>query len=185
MNPEQLEGVVSRASCLHDRIEVGQALDRLAASITEKLSRQNPILLTVMNGGVIVAGELATRLQFPLQMDYLHVSRYRNHTSGSELEWKHYPELSLADRVVLVVDDILDEGATLAAILEYVRQQGARAVYSAVLVNKIHSRKSALMAADFVALEIEDHYLYGYGMDYRGYLRNAPGIFAVDPADCD
>lgn len=185
MSPDQVLAVSSRATCLHDAEQVDAVLDELGTAISKRLSDRNPVVLTVMNGGLIVAGKLATRLDFPLQMDYLHASRYRNKTRGSELAWKHYPETPLEGRTVLVVDDILDEGETLASILAYVRQQGAEAVYSAVLVNKIHSRKNAAITADFVGLEIADYYLYGYGMDYRGYLRNAPGIFAVDPADCD
>ena len=185
MNPDDITAVSNRATCLHNAERVEAVLDNMAAAITAKLADQNPVLLTVMNGGVIVSGKLATRLDFPLQMDYLHASRYRNKTHGSELQWKHYPEVSLAGRVVLVIDDILDEGETLAAIIDYVRGQGAAAVHTAVLVNKMHARKAPGVSADFVGLEIEDYYLYGYGMDYRGYLRNAPGIFAVDPDDCD
>ncbi len=185
MNPEDIKAVSSRASCLFDQQAVDAVIDAMAAAISERLENSNPVLLTVMNGGLILAGELATRLHFPLQMDYLHASRYRQGTSGSDLRWKHYPELELRGRVVLIIDDILDEGDTLAAILQFVQQQGADAVYSAVLVNKMHDRKAADVSADFVGMEIEDHYLYGYGMDYRGYLRNAPGIYAVDPDDCD
>jgi hypoxanthine phosphoribosyltransferase len=85
----------------------------------------------------------------------------------------------LRDRTVLVVDDILDEGLTLAAIVDFCRQQGARAVYSAVLVEKVHDRKSAAVEADFIGIKVEDRYVFGYGMDYHGYLRNVRGIYAV------
>ena len=182
---EDIAAVSARATCLHDEAAVEAALDAMALAITEKLSQDNPVLLTVMNGGVVTAGKLATRLDFPLQMDYLHASRYRNKTKGSELEWKHFPEIALEGRVVLIVDDILDHGDTLAAIIEFVKARGAKQVYSAVLVNKQHDRKVPGLVAEFVGLEISDYYLYGYGMDYKGYLRNANGIFAVAAADCD
>ena len=185
MSTNHINLVAARATCLYNERAVEEVIDGLAENISAALADKNPIVLTVMNGGLIFAAKLATRMNFPLQMDYLHASRYRDRTRGSDLEWKHYPETELADRTVLIVDDILDEGDTLAAIIDYVKEQDAAEVYSAVLVNKMHDRKTDGVRADFVGLEIEDHYLYGYGMDYRGYLRNAPGIYAVDPADCD
>lgn len=185
MTPQQIIAVSERATCLHSEAEVEAVLDTMAEQISAQLAAKNPVLLSVMNGAVIVAGKLATRLNFPLQMDYLHATRYRNQTRGSELEWKHYPETSLQDQVVLIIDDILDEGDTLRAIKQYVQEHGAAEVYTAVLVNKCHDRKLPDMTADFVGLDIEDYFLYGYGMDYKGYLRNAAGIYAVDPADCD
>ncbi len=184
ITPEKIEQVSARAICLLTTDEVESVLDDLANQITARLRNENPILVSVMNGAVITVGKLATRLNFPLKMDYLHATRYRDKTNGSELEWKHYPESDLREQVVLVVDDILDEGDTLAAIKEYILAQSAKAVYIAVLVNKLHDRKVQGLSADFVGVEIEDKYLYGYGMDYKGYLRNAPGIYAVDSDDC-
>lgn len=185
MNPQHIIDVSTRATCLRSEAEVESVLDSMALDISERLADQNPILLSVMNGAVIMAGKLAPRLQFPLQMDYVHATRYRNQTRGSDLEWKHYPETPLQGQTVLILDDILDEGETLAAIKQYVVEQGAAEVLIAVLVNKLHDRKAPGLNADFVGMEIEDYYLYGYGMDYKGYLRNAPGIYAVDPSDCD
>lgn len=100
MNPEQINAVSSRATCLYDKQAVESVIDRLASAISERLGDKNPVLLTVMNGGLIFAGELVTRMTFSLQMDYLHASRYRNRTRGSDLEWKHYPELILQGRAV-------------------------------------------------------------------------------------
>jgi hypoxanthine phosphoribosyltransferase len=99
------------------------------------------------------------------------------------LHWEAYPKLGLTDRVVLVVDDILDQGLTLERVLSYCREQGAAAVYVAVLINKMPARKLSSVTADFVGLEIGDDYVFGYGMDYKGYLRNAAGIFAVAKQD--
>ncbi len=183
MTPEQIEAVFKRARCLHTEQQVEAALDNMANEIRAALKDSNPILLCIMNGGLIVTGSLATRLQFPLQIDYLHATRYRDKTVGSDLQWRSYPALSLEGRVVLIVDDILDQGTTLESIFKYCTQQGAQQVFTAVLVDKQHSRKLSTLAADFVGLEVEDHYLFGYGMDYKGYLRNAAGIYAVDDLD--
>ena len=179
VTPEQAQAVLQRADCLYSTEQVEQAIDRMAGEIDARLAGSNPILTCVMNGGLVPTGKLATRLPFPLNMDYLHATRYRNTTRGGDLPWLARPHMDQRGRVVLVVDDILDEGITLAAIMNYCREQGATEVYSAVLVEKRHERKYGLKEADFIGLQVEDRYVFGYGMDYKGFLRNAPGIYAV------
>lgn len=159
------------------------ALDRMAGAISKQLADTNPILMCVMQGGLIVTGKLAARLPFVLQLDYLHATRYRDQTSGADLQWKSRPTLDLQNRIVVLVDDILDEGETLFQVRKFCLDQGSAEVYCAVLIDKQHDRKSAPIKADFVGLQAADHYLFGYGMDYKGYLRNAAGIFAIDDAD--
>ncbi|MDG1024393.1 MAG: hypoxanthine-guanine phosphoribosyltransferase [Gammaproteobacteria bacterium] len=183
MTPELIEEIAGRSTCLHDEGEVESALDYMAASISAELSSKNPLLICIMHGGLIISGKLATRLDFPLQMDYLHATRYRAETSGKDLQWKVYPSESLRGRHVLLVDDILDVGTTLKLVVEYCRQQGCESVHTAVLLDKHHTRKEPGVVADFVGLEVADYYLFGYGMDYKGYLRNATGIFAIAEKD--
>jgi hypoxanthine phosphoribosyltransferase len=152
----------------------------MAAAITEALSESNPVLFCVMNGGLVPMGHLLPQLCFPLQAEYLHATRYRQETTGGILEWKLRPDANLQDRTVLIVDDILDEGATLNAIADYCRAQGAKTVQTAVLVDKQHDRKARPgLKADYTGFEVEDRFLFGFGMDYKGYWRNAPGIYAV------
>lgn len=178
---EELSQVMAQADCLFTPEQIDLALTTMAASISERLSGRNPLLLSVMNGGMVLTGQLAPKLAFPLQLDYLHATRYREKLSGSDdLHWRALPATALKGRSVLVLDDILDEGETLAAVVDWCREQGAEQVLTAVLVDKQHGRKTAwLKEADFTALVAEDRYLFGYGMDYKGYWRNAPGIFAV------
>lgn len=183
VTPAKINEVAKRADCLHSEAEVESAIGALAKAISALLATENPIILCVMNGGLVLTGKLVTQLNFPLQLDYLHATRYRGKTSGAELQWKQKPALSLKDRTVLVVDDIFDEGATLDSIVAYCHEQAAAKVYSAVLVDKLHNRKCTDLKCDFVGLEVEDRYLFGYGMDYQGYLRNAPGIFAIADVD--
>lgn len=175
---EAAQAVLARADCLHSSAEVDAAFDRMAASITQQIGDSEPLVICVMQGGLISTGLLLARLHFPLQIDYIHASRYGGETRGGELDWKVAPHHDLKGRTVLLVDDIHDEGITLKAIIDYCKQQGAAQVLSAVLVNKLHQRKCT-PAADFVGLDVEDRYLFGYGMDYKGHLRNAPGIYAV------
>lgn len=180
--PHKIKDVHQKARKLFTTIEVEAALDKMAFDIHQKLADKNPILLCVMVGGLVPMGNLLPRLDFPLEVDYVHATRYKGDIRASDLVWKARSSIDLKDRVVLVVDDILDGGLTLAAIIEDVKSLGAAEVYSAVLVDKHHKRLSnGLQQADFVGLEVDDHYIYGYGMDYNGYLRNAPGIFVVAP----
>ncbi|WP_017936911.1 hypoxanthine-guanine phosphoribosyltransferase [Zestomonas thermotolerans] len=172
--------VMAEADCLYSEAEVEAAIDRVAAAINEEMAERNPVVFCVMNGGLIFAGKLLPKLGFPLEMSYLHATRYRNQTSGGELFWKAKPELSFIDRDVLILDDILDEGHTLGAIADFCRRAGAASVRIAVLIDKDHDRKARPdLKADYVGLSCVDRYIFGYGMDYKGYWRNAPGIFAV------
>ena len=174
---EEIKRVEREAILLYSEREVESAIDRLAVEIESRLADRNPIILTVLNGGIIFSGKLLSRLHFPLQIDSIQVSRYRGQTSGGEVHWLLKPRLSLSGRVVLLTDDILDEGITLSVIKEWCRQQGAAETLIAVLVDKQIGRERPC-SADFVGLQAENRYLFGYGLDYKNYLRNAPGIFA-------
>src|SRR5690554_1135238 len=171
--------VMDNADCLISQTDVERALDRMAEQITAQLGDKLPVFYCVMNGGLITTGHLLTRLGFPLEVGYLHATRYRGGLRGGELFWRVSPEIPMAGRHVVIVDDILDEGTTLAAILDYCHQAGAASVSTAVLVDKRHDRKSVPeLKADYCGLEVVDRYVFGFGMDYKGYWRNAPGIFA-------
>jgi len=180
MNTDEAYQILREADLLVGAEEVLSGIDRLAREITVQLRESNPVVICVMNGGVIFSGQLLTRLVFPLEVDYIHATRYGHETRGALLNWIAKPQADLRGRTVLLLDDILDEGVTLAAIAEECHQQGAKEVLMAVLVEKLHRRKiSPGMRADFTGFEIGDRYLFGYGLDYKGYWRNAPGIYAA------
>jgi hypoxanthine phosphoribosyltransferase len=177
--PTELETLRATAERLYEPAEVHRALDRMAADITVRLGDSRPVVLCVLTGGIIPAGHLLTRLTFPLETDYLHATRYRGATVGEHVEWVCKPGIALKGRTVLVIDDILDEGHTLADIQAYCSAAGASRVYSAVLVRKLHDRRPAEITADFTGLDVDDRYVFGFGMDYKGYFRNLDGIFAI------
>lgn len=181
---DDYDGILRRAELLVDEAEVERALDELAAGIRRDLGEHDPVVLAVMIGGLLPAAWLLERLAFPLQLDYIHATRYRGGTRGTpELEWVIRPRTSLQGRHVLVVDDILDEGYTLAAILEECRDRGAASVRSAVLVDKQHPRRYKSLQADYVGLRLEDRYLFGCGMDYHEHHRQHRAIYALAPED--
>lgn len=175
---QQLKDILASADIIHTEEEVAAAVSRVAREITEKLGDTNPLLLVVMSGGVPFAGHLMTQLHFPLEFDYLHVTRYGQETSGGALSWRAAPWTPVKGRTVIVLDDILDEGLTLAAIVERMKELGATACYTAVATDKLNGKKKPIKA-DFVALTVPDRFVFGYGMDVRGAFRNLPAIYAM------
>lgn len=178
---QEIKDILASADIIHSEEEVAAAVARVAREITEKLGETNPLLLCVMSGGVPFAGHLMTQLHFPLEFDYLHVTRYGQETSGGALSWRAAPWTPVKGRTVIVLDDILDEGLTLAAIVERMKELGATACYTAVATDKLNGKKKPIKA-DFVALTVPDRFVFGYGMDVRGAFRNLPAIYAMKGA---
>lgn len=160
---------------------VQAALVRLAEEINAKFAGSFPLVLSVMGGAVVFTGQLLPKLHFPLDFDYLHVSRYGGDTQGKHLNWKVKPRENVRGRIVLVLDDILDEGETLAAIRAHVLELGAKEFYCAVFADKVNGKDKPLYA-DFVGMELPDRFVFGYGMDIRGVWRNLPAIYAMKEA---
>lgn len=176
----QAQSVMRDAELLFPAQQVQQAIARVADEISAQLADSNPLVLCVMNGGLVFSGQLLPLLKFPLQLGYLHASRYGKALSGAQLEWKHVPSLDLKGRAVLLLDDILDEGYTLQALINWCREQGATQVQVAVLLDKQHQRKAdPNFVADYCGLECPDRYVFGCGMDYKGYWRNTNSIYVV------
>jgi hypoxanthine phosphoribosyltransferase len=163
---------------------VQRAIDRVSVQLSLRLQDANPLLLVVLHGALPFAAELIKRLAFPLEYGYLHVGRYGAGTRGGELRWHAEPQHALAGRVVLLIDDVLDRGDTLAAIRAWALAAGAAEVLTCVLVDKAVAEPRSV-AADFVALECPDRYLFGCGMDFQGYWRNLPGIYALPDSMVD
>ncbi|MSP85873.1 MAG: hypoxanthine-guanine phosphoribosyltransferase [Methylotenera sp.] len=174
-SPQQL---LDQAELIHASAVVDAAIARLSEDITQVLADACPIVICVMRGGIVFAGQLLAQLNFPLQVDYLHASRYQNNTVGNTLIWQALPKLDLSNRTVLLLDDILDEGITLLAIKEKCLALGAKQVLSAVLLEKKLSYSKPI-AADFVGLEVPNRYVFGCGMDVYGWWRNLPAIYAL------
>ena len=172
------------AECLYTREELERALDRLSREIGDRLTGPEPLLvLTVMHGALVTAGHLLPRLSMPLETDYVHASRYGHRMEGDDqLRWLHRPATPLAGRRILIVDDILDRGLTLKGLVEACRGQGALSIHTAALVQKRLPDPPAV-EADFVGLTVPDRFVFGFGMDFQGLWRNAPGLYAVPESD--
>lgn len=178
ISQQTLMETLQMAECIVTKQEVNIAYDELAAKINVDFVGKNPLIIIVMKGGIITAGQLMQRLSFFHRMDYLHATRYQDN-QAKHLKWLTFPEQSVTDEHVLLIDDIFDEGTTLKEIVMELKKDAPKSIKTCVLLNKKHNRKVKDFRPDFVGLHIEDVYVFGCGMDYHGYLRHLAGIFAV------
>ena len=162
--------------------EIARALERMAEEICADLAGADPVVLAVMHGGAFAAVELCRRLRFPYELDFVHVTRFARGTHGGEIEWRVRPSAELTGRTVLVVDDVLDRGHTLRALGAELEKVGVARQRTAVLVVKRVANARARPKVDYRGVEVEDVYLFGCGMDYRGYWRGLPALYALAPA---
>jgi hypoxanthine phosphoribosyltransferase len=180
--PHDLSGALATADVIHDRHAIERAIATMAVRIRNDYAGSVPVYLTVMHGGLPFAGALALDIGargLDLEFDYLHATRYRGATSGGTLQWKHRPATPLRGRRVLLVDDIVDEGHTLAQVRDWCRRQGASDVRIAALAVKQHGRCVTGLVADYAGLVVPDRYVFGYGMDFKEQGRNLPAIYAL------
>jgi len=178
LSPEQARRVLETAELVCPAAVVTETVARMAREISVALADRFPLVLCVMRGAIVFGGQLLPQLKFPLELDYIDVTRYGAATRGGEIAWRVAPDATVAGRMVLVVDDILDEGYTLAAIVEKLRAAGASRVYTAVIAEKNIGRPRPV-GADFVGVRLPDRYVFGYGMDVSGAWRNLPEIYAL------
>lgn len=176
--------ILAGAELIFDEAAVQAAVDRIAADLNARFDRADsapyPLVLGVMGGAVVFTGQLLTRLKFPLEFDYIHVTRYGNKDQGGRIEWKVEPHANVHGRTVIVLDDILDEGETLAHVKQRLLDMGAHEVVLAVFADKDIGRAKPV-AADYVGLKLPDRFVIGYGMDAYGYWRNLGSIWALAP----
>lgn len=171
-------------SQVYSNAQINDSLLSLAARLNQQLAGEEVLALCVMQGGLVFSGQLIPYLDFMVEIDYIHITRYENETQGGQISWKSYPQSSLEGRTVLILDDILDEGKTLKAIIDYCHSQGVRKVVSAVLLMKMHDRNDDLPEItaslhDNFALTVDDHYVFGFGMDLHGKYRQLDSIYAL------
>jgi len=175
--------LLAQATEVFDAAAVQAALARMASQINARFEQEGapafPLVLGVMGGAVVFAGQLLTRLSFPLEFDYIHVTRYGAKDHGGRIEWKVEPRADVRGRTVIVLDDILDEGETLAHVQERLLAMGATEVLLAVFADKAIGKPKPARP-DYVGLVVPNKFLVGYGMDAYGYWRNLPGIWALD-----
>lgn len=183
---DKARALLADAELIFDETAVQQAVDKVAQQLNQRFNTSDgeafPLVLGVMGGAVVFCGQLLTRLRFPLEFDYMHVTRYGSMDQGGKIEWKVIPRSNVQGRTVVVLDDILDEGETLAHVKERLLEMGAAEVVVAVFADKDIGKKKPIRA-DYIGLTLPNKFVVGYGMDAYGYWRNLPGIWAIKTAD--
>ena len=157
--------------------EIAVRLDQLAIQITEDYRGKDLTVLAILNGSLIFMADLLRRIPLPLQLDCLRVKSYFGGTvTTGRVEFDHAALPPIQGRHVLLLDDILDSGNTLAAIIETIRVEAEPlSLKSCVLLRKMKKRDVAV-EADYVGFDIEDEFVVGYGLDYQERYRNLPLI---------
>ena len=178
----KLQKVLKKADHLYDLSEIKTAIIRLAEQVTMQYDDKNPLVLCVMSGSLVTMGHLLPALNFPLEIDYIHASRYGKQISGGDINWIHKPKSSLVGREVILVEDIVDHGHTLAFLRKYCKDNHCKSVGCVTLVNKVGIEKHCA-TPEFIGLSVPNRYVFGFGMDYKGYWRNLPGIYAISEQD--
>ncbi|MCB5206041.1 hypoxanthine-guanine phosphoribosyltransferase [Methylovorus mays] len=176
VNPEQ---ILQQSEIIYTEEDVRNAIAVLAKKISARIAGTEPLVMCVMGGAVVFSGQLLPQLGFPLEFDYVQASRYHEKTEGEQLVWTVEPRDNVRGKTVLLLDDILDEGHTLAAIREKCLAHGAAEVVIAVLVEKDLERVKPIQA-DYVGLSVPNRYVFGCGMDVYGWWRNLPAIYALN-----
>ena len=175
MNTKEL---ISKSSLIYSNKQISDAISNIADNCNLTLRDEEVTILPVMNGALIFAGQLIPKLNFHCTLDYIHTSRYSNNKGLPTINWIYKPKIDLIkDKVVLVVDDILDEGLTLNDIKKNLIKMGAKQILIAVLFDK-KLDKIKPIKADFFGLEVPDVYVYGFGLDFDGIGRNSPHLYA-------
>jgi hypoxanthine phosphoribosyltransferase len=175
---EEAMRLLETADELFTAAQVRAAVERMAGELAARLEGEFPVVLAVMGGAAVFTGQLLPLLRFPLEFGAIEVTRYNNDIQGREISWRLPPRDNVRGRVVLVVDDILDEGITLAAIRKKLLELGAREVLSAVFADKEIGRDKPVRA-DFIGVKVPNRYVFGFGMDAYGLWRNLPSIYAL------
>lgn len=176
--------LLENAVLIHDHDTIQHAVTQMASKLNHRFSQDDspefPLVLGVMGGAVVFTGQLLTKLTFALEFDYIHVTRYGDDDQGGRVIWKVIPRSNVEGRTVIVLDDILDEGETLAQVKQRLLEMGAAEVVIAVFAEKMIP-KAKPIKADYVGLTVPNEFVVGFGMDAYGYWRNLPGIWAIQP----
>lgn len=176
--PSRWRGEVSRI--LITKVQLRQRVTALAREIERDYSERELVVVSLLNGTVMFLADLIRRLSLPLRLDFLGVSSYRAGTESRELIFTKELRLDVRGRDILLVDDILDTGKTLASVLAKLHQLKPREIKTCVLLNK-PSRRIEKVSADYVGFEIPDLFVVGYGLDFAERYRNLPFVGVLHP----
>ncbi len=156
----------------YDQITI--ALDRITGEINKEFKELDPILVCILDGGFMFFSDLVRRLTIPHQTAFIKLASDRE--EPDEVEWILKPSIAIKGRAIIVVDDIIDTGATAKTVTNYLEMNKAKSVWFGALLSKMARRKHCIFAP-YIGFDIEDHFVYGYGMGRGDRDRNLLRIF--------
>lgn len=160
--------------------EILEAVDRMAAQINEDLKDENPLFVVILNGAFIFAADLYRRIKIPSEITSTRLKSYDGtETTGSVKVLMPLYE-SPVGRTVVIVEDIVDSGYTIKQITEQLKNSGAKDVKTAILLHKPTACKVDGLELDYVAFEIPEKFIVGYGLDYDESARGLRDIYTLD-----
>lgn len=174
---QQANELFQAAEQIHSEAVCEIALNNMAKQITTDLGNSYPLVLPIMGGAVVFTGKLLPLLRFPLDFDYIHITRYGDKLEGGSFRWLREPQ-NVTGREVLILDDILDEGLTLSIVKQRILEAGAKSCRTAVFANKLIGKEKPIKA-DYIGLDVPNRYVFGYGMDAKNMWRNLGAIYAI------
>lgn len=179
LSSQELQNLKDNSDLIYSSAQIKAAVEKIGLELDRLIRGKNAIMLCVMNGGLVFTSDLMRNLDCNVRLDYLQIARYMDKTVGGSLHWHTEPQLPLQDQVVVIADDIYDEGYTLEELVSYCKKHGAKEVITVVLLLKQKPTKKIDLQPDLYGLEVDDRYVFGYGMDYQGHMRNVPDIYAL------
>ena len=176
--PEHLRDEVE--SVLIGETEIAARVRELAADIERDFAGKDLLVVALLTGTVPFLADLIRHIALPMRLDFMGVSSYGNNTAPGELVFTKELRLEACDRDVLLVDDILDTGRTLRAVIDKLNALQPRSLKTCVLLEK-KSRRTETIPADYIGFEVPDEFVIGYGLDYAERYRNLPFIGVLKP----
>lgn len=161
--------------------QIEEKVRALAAQITKDYSNKTPIFIGILKGSVIFLSDLIRSIDLPIRLDFIAVSSYGSEmTSSGVVRIQYDLRTSIEGQDVLVVEDIVDTGLTLAYLMENFATRHPKSIKICALLDKKEARKSDIeLKIDYVGFEVPDQFLVGYGLDYDEKYRNLPFVAAI------
>jgi hypoxanthine phosphoribosyltransferase len=166
-------------SLLLSKEQIRRRIETLGKTLTRDYAGKKLLVIGILNGAFLFAGDLVRRIELPLEIDFIRVSSYGCSTISSG-QWtvSKDVELSIAGKDILLVEDIADSGQTLAFLHNYLEKKGAHTIRTCVLIDK-HERRQRSVAIDYLGFPVSDGFLVGYGMDCAEKYRNLPAVYTL------
>jgi hypoxanthine phosphoribosyltransferase len=172
-------GSETKLTLLFTGDEIAATVKRLAAEITRDYHDKHPILIGILKGSFMFLADLVRRLDFPLEVEFIRLSSYGGGKSPGKIKLVQGAQTKIKDRHVLVIEDIVDTGLSIAFVLDYLGKKSPASLKLCTLTDK-PSRRKVTVNIDYLGLTVPNKFIVGYGIDWNERFRYLPGIYAIE-----